>query len=242
MDFVEHQAAYDGRVHRVISVLCSSLAACSFSTGLQEMAKDGAPNDDVPRATDAAIDAAGSAPCGTSTPRILEAFDAAPAGPLGVSGGSATLVLAQATLQISTTTNGQNAYCNEQDLASWSGNGATIEIPAVMTGNNAWTSFQVLGPNMAITEKNNVLVFSDNTGATPYAMVAYNATTMRWWRLRPDAGNTNVIAEYSPDRLTWTMLGSRAGGGTIRVQMIAGTDGTASPAGASRYDNLVVCP
>ena len=227
------------------------MAACQFAPGSPQQTgtKDAAPNDDAPRAIDAAnndaanTDAAIDGPpplCGTSTPRISETFAAAPACALGVSGGAATLVLAQGTLQISTNTNGENAYCTEQNLGSWSGNGATIEIPAVMTGNNAWTSFQVLGPNFAITEKNNVLVFSDNTGGTQYAMAAYNATNMHWWRLRPEAGN--VIAEYSPDRLTWTMLGSHAGSGLIRVQMIAGTDGTASPAGASRYDNLVVCP
>ena len=210
------------------------------------MTNDGAGPDDAsseaPGATDGAIDGPAAALCGASGPRINEKFAAAPACPLSVSGGNATLVLSAGTLQISTNTNGQNAYCNEQDLAAWSGNGATVEVPAVMTGNNAWTSFQVLGPNVAITHKNDVLVYSDNTGGTQYAMAAYNATTMRWWRLRPDAGNTNVIAEYSADRMTWTMLGSHAASGSIRVQMIAGTDGTASPSGASRYDNLVVCP
>ncbi len=181
-------------------------------------------------------------PCGASAPRISATFSAAPACPLGISGGNATLGLSQGTLQISTNTNGENAYCNEPNLQNWSGNGATIEVPAVMTGNNAWTSFQVLGPNFAMTHKNNFLVFSDNTGANAYAMVTYNATNMRWWRLRPDGSNTNVIAEYSADRLAWTMLGSHAGSGMIRVQMIAGTDGTAAPMGSSRYDNLVVCP
>lgn len=231
-------------MHRVAAVICSVLGGCSFSTNVQETT-DGASNDangDAPGTSDGAIDSPAATLCGASAPRIVETFDAAPACPLNVSGGSATLVLASGTLQISTDSNGENAYCNEQELAAWSGNGATVEIPAVMTGNNAWTSFQVLGPNVAITQKNNVLVYSDNTGGTQYAMVAYNAANMRWWRLRPDAGNTNVIAEYSADRMTWTMLGSHAAGGSIRVQMIAGTDGTASPAGASRYDNLVVCP
>ena len=233
-------------------MFCLCLAACSFTHGsLQDGTKDGAPDDDAPRVpidaardagpSDAALD--GPPPlCGSSTPRINETFGALPACPLGVTGGNATLGLASGTLQISTNTNSENSYCNEQNLGSWSGNGATIEVPSVMTGNNAWTSFQVLGPNFAITEKNNALIFSDNSGGTQYSTVTYNATNMRWWRLRPDATNTNVIAEYSANRVTWTMLGTHTGSGMIRVQMIAGTDGTASPSGNSRYDNLVVCP
>ena len=227
-------------------VCCCFLAACTFSHGsLDQSPKDGAPDEDAPRTDARAIDAAidGAPPlCGSSQPRLQATFESGPACPLDNVGGTATVVLAQGTLQISTNTNGQFSYCNEQNLGSWSGNGATIEVPSAMTGNNAWTSFQMLGPNVAMTVKNNAMVYSDNTGTTPYASVVYNATNMRWWRMRPDVTNTNVIAEYSANRISWTMLGTHAAGGTIRVQMIAGTDGVASPSGVSRYDNLVVCP
>jgi hypothetical protein len=220
------------------------MAACQFQRGDAEgKAGDAARFFDA--AADAPADVALDAPpplCAGSAPRLDETFDAPPVCPLGTSGGNAMMALVQGTLQISTATNGQNSFCNEPNPASWSGNGVTVEVPSVMTGNNAWTSFQVLGVNMAITEKNNFLLFTDNGGGQMYSMVAFDATTMRWWRLRPDAGNTNVIAEYSPDRITWTMLGTHTGGGMIRVQLIAGTDGTASPAGASQYDNLVACP
>jgi hypothetical protein len=228
----------------VRAFVCCCLAACSFSHG--SLSADGATGSAT---SDAARDAPADGPpdaattlCAGATPRISETFDTGPACPLDNVGGTATLVLAQGTLQISTNTNSQFSYCNEQNLGTWSGNGATIEVPSVMTGNNAWTSFQMLGPNFAMTVKNGFLVFSDNTGATQYSLVTYVAAAMHWWRMRPDAGNTNIIAEYSADRVTWTLLGAHAGGGTIRVQMIAGTDGVASPSGASRFDNLVVCP
>lgn len=234
-------------------VVCFCLVGCNFSHGaLHGGTSDGATGDDDASVvdTDAPRDAArdatpldGPTPlCGGATPRINATFETAPACPLDNIGGTATLGLAQGTLQISTNTNNELAYCNEQNLGTWSGNGATVEVTSVMTGNNAWTSFQVLVINMAMTEKNGFLVFGDNTGANVYGTVAYTAALMRWWRIRPDSTGTNVIAEYSANRVVWTTLGSHAGGGMIRAQLVAGTDPTASPSGNSRYDNLVVCP
>lgn len=41
--------------------------------------------------------------------------------------------------------------------------------------------------------------------------VPYDPVAMRWWRVRPEQDGTGMIAEYGPDGLAWTFLGSAAG-------------------------------
>jgi hypothetical protein len=80
-------------------------------------------------------------------------------------------------------------------------------------------------------------------GTRSYVTIADTSTTVRYWRIRHDAGADTVIFETSPDSVTWTTLNSvvRAIPITaLRVELCAGTFKSEAAPGRAIFDDVLV--
>jgi hypothetical protein len=90
---------------------------------------------------------------------------------------------------------------------------SAIEVEVKQVG-GVDTDVELRGPNnekvqvLAESGMLQALVLDTTTGAGTKAMIPYDATAQRWWRLRESAGTT--YWEYSADGMAWTELWHQA--------------------------------
>jgi len=115
------------------------------------------------------------------------------------------------------------------------GNSATIFSAGIDKDN--WYSLR--------GKANTLYLESRRLGVTTSVSIAYNATTMRFWRLRHDAGTDSIVFETSPDRIVWTQRQSVARQiaiTAVRIELIAGTGEAIAAPGSALFDNLELGP
>jgi hypothetical protein len=97
-----------------------------------------------------------------------------------------------------------------------------------------------IGSTLARIEVSHQATIAFTTNSFPVASKTYDATAMRWWRLRPE---TNlIIAEYSPDGIEWTLLGMRMTSVPTKPELdLEVTNDTGMP-DAMEIASLGVCP
>jgi hypothetical protein len=90
-----------------------------------------------------------------------------------------------------------------------------------------------------------IYVENDQLTALDYATlridVPYDPVAMRWWRLRPIAGQ--VTFEIAPDGLSWTALGTSprvAPASTVTKNLVAGVSSPEPTPGTARYASVDV--
>ena len=87
-----------------------------------------------------------------------------------------------------------------------------------------------------------ILFRSTVNGAQDQAVIPYDFTAHRHWRIRHDIGSNSVSFETSPDAVTWTTRKTATAGfslAAMRFQMIAGAWGTGNAApGAAIYNDF----
>jgi hypothetical protein len=232
---------------RGLFLLCC--AACGYDHGV--VAGDGALGGDDATMDgaidDATMDGAIDGPpmmtlCGTATPLLDEEFDGTSpcTGWATTSANNTSMTNMNGRLRIAPSGNNANGQCNGSQAYAWGAGGVIVEVPSVLTGNDNYTLLRLNGVDRTIVAANGMLYFVTNNGATRFAMTAYSATAMRWWRARP---TTNaVVAEVSADGLTWTLVHSQAT--TIQNVTVAIMGGTQNngPNGMAEFGRLVVCP
>lgn len=237
-------------------LLCLALAGCGFSpraagtdatthdsaadSARSDADVDASPDDDA--AVDAALDAAPASLC-NGAPRIDDEFTGGgTCEPWGDDYASmfTTVTEFQGALRITPTATNQSGGCTEPQLQPWGDNGVIVEVSLVLAGNGNYAVFQLLGLDRSMGVVNNAIVYSNGDGSAVFELAVYSPAAMRWWRMRP-SGN-DVVAEYSPDGMTWVQLGTTPTlDADIRVNLIAGTEPGASPGGTAAFDRLVVC-
>jgi hypothetical protein len=123
--------------------------------------------------------------------------------------------------------------------------GIFVEVPTPIIAASGYQELTLSdgGPGIQIGSGDGFLQFESQYGANVYAAKDWDAATMRWWRLRPDRGASEIVAEYSPNGKAWTELGRRsveeipeAG----RIELTVGYSSEAADYG--EFDNLNVCP
>jgi hypothetical protein len=134
------------------------------------------------------------------------------------------------------------AGCVSQTL-TFGVNGVAAEVSSIINGMSSFTALELHpGLNVEIVAEDAYLRFEDiDTHVELAPSVRYDPTMMRWWRLRPHTGQ--VIAEYSPDGVSWTMFGALGISipATVTVEISAGTnDGVFTD--QATFQRLQVCP
>lgn len=86
---------------------------------------------------------------------------------------------------------------------------------------------------------NNLVARLSTNNVNSDTSVAYNATSMKWWRIR-EAGNT-IYFETSPDSVTWTVRRQTAKTfdvTALKVRISVGTWANVAAPGTAKFDNL----
>ncbi|MDQ3333767.1 MAG: hypothetical protein M4D80_01175 [Myxococcota bacterium] len=160
-------------------------------------------------------------------------------------GGNVTMINASVseasgTLSITPNPNtaGAQGTCLKNNAAFGAG-GAIVEVSAILDGNSL-TGIQLGGGATALSmvAQNGTLLAQDASGTK--GMVAYNAATTRFWRIRPQSG---VVFEYG-DGTTWTQLGTstQMPQATYNVTLIAGEITAVAMPGTARFESVNLCP
>jgi hypothetical protein len=194
---------------------------------------------------DLAFHACGAAPlCGT--PEIVDSLDQvrAPCAPWGAAFGDAAVDIADGALVVSPRSDGQNGGgCLALSSVAFVDGGIFLEVPAVLPARRGTTELTVesgVGPSIAVHDGMIELA----TSASSVATRPYDATAMRWWRLRPDHTTRHTVGEYAADGSHWTQLGIVEAAAPTRITIQFGVDvAAADPSpGTARFHNLDVCP
>lgn len=135
--------------------------------------------------------------------------------------------------------------CTQGGSMPFDAAGIFVEVAQTLAGATSYTNLNAYNADAGISGR---LVVKDGSFAlidganTPIVSATYNATAMRWWRLRPDAAG--VIADVSPDGTTWTRFGLAPGAppAAIVIDLGAGTDVAESNPGMAEFRNLDICP
>lgn len=171
------------------------------------------------RPTERAIDAGADgrtqdgAQSACTMPSFSDPFDTAGACPPGSLGSNVSLVSRSASalqLQVNTGSMGTTmtgCIRDNYNLADTT----FIEVSAVNRQATGYTILQIYyetdGKSFDIAHYNDTdeLTLSDDTGRQ--VTLPWNATTMRWWRLRP-VGTSELAGDYSSNGQDWQQLGT----------------------------------
>lgn len=126
-------------------------------------------------------------------------------GTITVSGGVLTITTKASTVNDGNTLQSDDSY-------NLVGSYAMVEVKSVLNGDQATTfTLDIFGDGnnrLYMSQQNGTLTAEKvvNGTFTSVASIAYNATTMKWWRIRESSGT--IFYDYSADGKTWTNLGS----------------------------------
>jgi hypothetical protein len=220
-----------------------ALAACRFSHG--HLPADGA--SDATGSDGSGSDAVlpDAAMCATDAMSIQDGFTTStPCSPWGGSSASlATIMQGGGMFSVSPTVDVASTHggCAESGSMKFGPHGLFIEVTSVVAGQTAYTNLNAYaapsGLSSTLVAKGGVLYLLGSS-----AQITYDATAMRWWRLRPTS--SGVVGEYSADAQSWTMLGLVPGQppDMIRLDFGAGTDNPEPTPGTAVFRNLDTCP
>ncbi|HKX73256.1 MAG TPA: LamG-like jellyroll fold domain-containing protein [Candidatus Saccharimonadales bacterium] len=158
--------------------------------------------------------------------------------------GATTQTKQNDTLTVTPKANASGYYgLTSKKAIDLSSDAVFVEVPQT-TGNNAAETQIILelnGPNKIIMSKSGTtLSLRHKLNDVSYnTSVPYDATAMRWWKIRETAGT--VYLETSPDATTWTVQRSfeRAFDlSKLYLTLRAGTGSNIANPGAAVFDNL----
>jgi hypothetical protein len=181
-----------------------------------------------------------------AAPQIVDDFAGAapPCEPWGVQFGNATVTVADHALAITPAANRPNGGgCVASAPIDFADGGIFLEAVAVMPPGRGFLGLaaQASGTALSLVARDGVLALT-----LPDAVLAsapYDATAMRWWRLRPDR-TAATVAEYAADGSHWTRLGSldEPPPAQITIELSAGVDAPEAAPPTARIAHLGVCP
>ena len=173
--------------------------------------------------------------------------DPTPCEPWGMRDGNATMTQGPDRLTIQPILQASYGVCSLNAAVPFTSDGIMVEVEQVL--DSGMGDYTVLGVgteiDLQIMAAAGQLLFTNTVGTANYSDIpdlAYSPTAMRWWRMRRRSA-TEVIAEYSMDRATWTRLGVHADAhASAYPYVIAGYE-TARPTGTSKavYRRLIMC-
>jgi hypothetical protein len=206
--------------------------------------------DDRPVVADAAPDAY-ELPC--TSAGIVEDYQSS-AMPCGAWGFA---TIQQTTM---TVTDGHMTVVPDPSMVSYGGcisagaiafppSGLFVEVSSVLSSANAYQFLVLRAPvptgavAASITYGRGMIRLTPD--ADPPVQRPYDPVSMRWWRLRPDASRSSVVAELSSDGRNWDVLGAVPGvvPTSTRFEFGAGTfNASAANTGVATFDQVNVCP
>jgi glucose/arabinose dehydrogenase len=163
--------------------------------------------------------------------------------------GTASRTTQNGVLTVAPTTSGSNYFgVASKTLYELKDTAVYVEVPLTTTPNTNAETQLVLerDANNSITigrGKSGLQLRHRVNGTNSTTNVSFNATAMRWWRIR-EAGGT-IFLETSPDASSWTVRRSFAKAfdlTQLKVVLRAGTTQSVSNPGAAKFDNLNTPP
>ena len=158
--------------------------------------------------------------------------------PVATNGGLAT---SNGTLTITPNANANTMLGCERANSAFGDAGAFVEVSQAIPAPGQTILLVQIGVKSAsiIVTPPFITYLDPNANSV---MTAYDATAMRWWRLRPVNGGLN--AETAPDGKTWTRFASSGMGitGTGTVAIFVQTDSSENAPGTAKIEGIDVCP
>jgi hypothetical protein len=152
----------------------------------------------------------------TPAKNLIESFNSETFGGRWINWGGAQCVATDGKLKIDTTTSANYYGIDSQERLDLTGSELVIEVLDV--GNQSLASLEVNPIDLLLDTDNHLLWLITNGDLGAYkkvagtlslvASVTYNATDHRWLRIRESGGT--IYWDASPDRSTWTQIGSLA--------------------------------
>jgi hypothetical protein len=216
---------------RLLIVVCA-LAGCEYVFRLDAVQPDAAVPD-APACSVPILDVqfpSGSTPCGSwATPYFTN---------------NAIMVANGQLVIMPASTPDSSAGCISMTSPTFGVNGVAVEVSSIIHGSESFTALQLhMGLEVEIAADGIPQLHFQNASTYENFVppIQYDGVMMRWWRLRPSTDQ--VIAEYSPDGVTWTMFGAHSASvpATISVVIGAGTTNGAFFDQAT-FQRLLVCP
>lgn len=120
--------------------------------------------------------------------------------------------------------------------------GTFVEISQVLPapGQTRLSLTSTTGFFARVDLRNGMLAYSDSAGSS--AMMTYEPTAHRWWRIRPAGGM--VLAETSANGKSWTLFASATAAVPSDVSIAADvqTDDSNPSPGSAVFEGIDVCP
>jgi hypothetical protein len=140
------------------------------------------------------------------------------------------------------TTSGTLGYgtCTAIQPVALPASGIFIEVSQLQ--GDAWFGIKTATDRLYIYAGYGTLRFG--TRDNNFATATWDAASMRWWRLRPDAERDMYVAEYAPDGETWSEFGLAlpwALDEPTRLTIGAGIADQTTPQ-TSTFEGVNVCP
>lgn len=132
-------------------------------------------------------------------------------------GGSATFTYGPTGAQVnfpSSSTSSTDGDITSNSAYNLTGSAASLQVLSVASvttfADNTIQLIQSAGNVLAMQVENGIIYAQKVVAGsqTNVASLTYNATTMKWWRIRESGGT--IFWDYSADGLSWTNLGSVA--------------------------------
>jgi hypothetical protein len=139
---------------------------------------------------------------------------------------------------------GAQGYCKRPGVL-YGAAGTLLQIGSVIVGPGGVTGMQLGtgGTALELVDDAGMLTAQDASGTI--AQAPYDAATMSWFWIHPNAAGTGSVFETSPDGLTWTTFTttSQAPAASNAVIVIAATLTGSNPApGTARFESFDLCP
>ena len=139
---------------------------------------------------------------------------------------------------------GAQGYCKRTGVL-YGAAGTLLQIGSVIVGPGGVTGMQLGtgGTALELVDDAGMLTAQDASGTI--AQAPYDAATMSWFWVHPNASGTGSVFETSPDGLTWTTFTttSQAPAASNAVIVIAATLTGSNPApGTARFESFDLCP
>jgi hypothetical protein len=118
--------------------------------------------------------------------------------------------------------------------------GTLAEVERTVDGPAGRTRLELDGAGTSIGNEGGMLVARANDAVV--TSVAYDATAMRWWRMRPDGGG--VLFETSADGQAWTLRASSplAPPASAPIRVVGATVAAVASPGSARFLSVNLCP
>jgi hypothetical protein len=223
---------------RSLIVVCA-LAGCEYLFRLDEVQPDASVRDTVVQSD--------GTDCSVPILDVQFPSDPSPCGPWANNywNNNATMVANGQLVIIPATKANSYAGCDSAQNLTFGVNGVAVEVSSIIHGSASFTELQLhMGLEVEIVA-DGIPKLHFQTATWPYTEfvppIQYDPTLMLWWRLRPRTGQ--VIAEYSPDGVSWTLFGALGASipPTVAVEIGAGTtDGMST--NEATFQRLLVCP